>query len=94
MNNIRTIADFKRAMTIGTFWEASHQYIDNHPTPPKSLGIRECALNNSVDFGFKTDRGTISHCSWPKKKEFSTLDSGNTVVITNEFCELRYTQRN
>jgi len=94
MNNIKTIADFKRAMVPGTCWEAIHRYIGDNPSEPKSLGIRECGLNNTVDFGFKTDRGTISHCQWPTKATFSTSDNGNTVIITQPgFCELRYTQR-
>jgi hypothetical protein len=87
---MKTIADFKRAMIVGSMWECTHQYIGNNPSNPKSLGLRECGLNNSVDFGFKTDSG-ISHCAWPKKANF-TID-GETVVITQiGFCELRYTQ--
>lgn len=96
MNNIKTIADFKRAMLPGTFWYATHRYTDNNPTPKKYLGLRECGLNNSVDFGFKTGKapnGSISHCSWPKKSQFSTIDNGNTVVIKTSFCELTYTQK-
>jgi hypothetical protein len=93
MTNIKTIADFKRAMIPGTFWEATHQYIGEHPSEPKSLGVRECALNNSVDFGFKTDNG-ISYSPWPKKGEFITEENGTVVVITKPgFCQLRYIQR-
>lgn len=88
---MKTIADFKRAMTIGSTWECIHQYIGNNPSEPKSLGIRKCGLNNSVDFGFITETG-ISHCSWPKKSTFSVTNDGQTVVITQVgFCELRYT---
>ncbi len=87
-----TIADFKRAMVIGSVWECTHRYIGDNPSELKSLGVRECALNNSVDFGFKTDAG-ISHCSWPTKSTFSM--DGHTVVITRVgFCELRYTLLN
>ena len=87
---MKTIADFKRAMIPGTKWHTTHRYINNNPTPPKDMGIRECGLNNSVDFGFiNPASGQISHCSWPKKSEFSV--EGNTIVITNDFCELRYT---
>jgi hypothetical protein len=93
MNNIKTIADFKRAMVPGTFWEAQHRYTNNNPTPPKSLGIREVGKAQSNSFAFKTDRGTLSWCDWPKKSEFSTSDNGNVVVITTDFCELRYIQR-
>ena len=60
MNNIKTIADFKRAMIPGTFWECTHKYIGKNPSKPKSLGLRECVLNNSVDFGFKTEKGISS----------------------------------
>jgi hypothetical protein len=92
MNNIKTIADFKRAMLLGTTWEATHEYTGNNPTPPKNLGIREVGLVRTTNFGFKTDRGTISYCDWPKKSEFSTEDNGNVVVITKGFCKLRYRQ--
>ena len=92
MNNIKTIADFKRAMIVGTRWQASHRYIDGNPTPPKDLGIREVGKVQSNSFAFKTGRDRLSWCNWPKKAEFSTADNGNTVVIRNEFCELRYTK--
>ena len=89
---IKTIADFKRAMVPGTKWAATHAYIGKNPTPEKSLGTRECGLNNTVNFAFKTDRGTLSYCSWPKKAEFSTENNGKTIVITQEnFCRLTYT---
>ena len=94
MNNIKTIADFKRAMLLGTTWEATHEYTNNNPTPPKSLGVREVGLVRATSFGFKTDRGTISYCGWPKKSEFSTEDNGNVAVITTDFCKLRYRQVN
>jgi hypothetical protein len=92
MNNIKTIADFKRAMLLGTTWEATHEYTDNNPTPPKNLGIREVGVVRTTNFGFKTGRNTISYCDWPKKSEFSTEDNGNVVVITTGFCKLRYRQ--
>ena len=93
MNNIKSIADFKRAMRIGTRWEALHEYINNNPTPPKNLGIREVGKVQSNSFAFKTESGALSWCDWPKKSEFSTEDNGNTVVITTDFCRLRYTEQ-
>lgn len=94
MNSIRTIADFKRALIVGTHWEAYHKYLGEHPTEQKSLGIRTVAVNRGIGFGFETDRRTISYCDWPKKAEFSTEDGGNVVVITEPgFFELRYIQR-
>ena len=67
---IKTIADFKRAMIPGTYWEATHQYLEGRP-PEKSLGVRECVLNNSVGFGLRSASGEVSHADWPKRTEFS-----------------------
>ena len=95
MNNIKTIADFKRAMIPGTFWETTHKYIGEDQTARKSLGIRECVLNNTVGFGFTVDIMRVAHSDWPKRTEFSTEDGGNVVIITKPgFAELRYIQRN
>ena len=94
MTTIKTIADFKRAMTPKTIWETTHRYIGDRPSAEKSLGVRECALNNSVGFGFQTENG-ISHADWPKRAEFSTEENGRVVVITKEgFVQLKYTQHN
>ena len=92
MRKIKTIADFKRAMQPGTFWKTTLEYIGKRFTAPtKSLGIRECVLNNSVDFGFKSLKSKVSHSTWPKKSEFSVVD--DTIIIRiKDFCELRYTQ--
>ncbi len=93
MNNIKTVADFKRAMVPGTTWECTHRYIGEHPSEPKSLGRRECVLANSVDFGFESANspGEISHCQWPKRANMTTEDGGNVVILTTPgFCELRY----
>ena len=90
---MKTITDFKRAMQIGTKWQATHQWIHANGEllePIKDMGIRECRLHNTVDFGFKTDHNTISHSRWPKKMELSF--NGDTVIITTSFCQLKYTQ--
>jgi len=89
---IKTIADFRRAMLPGTIWETTHQYIGQRLTEEKSLGTRECALNRSVGFGFKTKMG-VSYCDWPKRAEFSTENNGRTIVITRKgFVRLKYTK--
>ena len=100
MDKIKTIADFKRSMDIGSVWDTKHRYIGNATTDPsgkspyKDMGVRECVLNNSVDFGFKDPKsGNTSHSRWPKKVEFTVTDNGHTVIITKEnFCELTYTK--
>ena len=90
---MKTIADFKRAMQIGTKWHTTHQWIDSNGDmldPIKDMGIRECRLHNTVNFGFKTDHGTISYSSWPKKAELAF--DNDTVVIKTSFCQLKYTR--
>lgn len=91
MKKIKTIADFKRAMQPGTFWKTTHKYIGRNPSSSKSLGIRECVLNNSVDFGFKSSTNYISHSAWPKKSEFS-VNNDTIIIRKKDFCELQYTQ--
>jgi len=88
---IKTIADFKRAMQLGTKWHTTHKYTNGpYTSPTKDMGVRECGLHYTIDFGFKTDHDTISHCTWPKKAQFRM--DGDTVVITTSFCQLKYTQ--
>jgi hypothetical protein len=88
---MKTIADFKRSMVVGTKWRAQHRYIGEHPSEISDLGVRECVLNNSVDFGFKTATGNISHSSWPRKGEFLYRD-GSVYITKKGFCELIYTK--
>jgi len=86
---VKTIADFKRAMQPGSRWLGVHEYIGNHPSEPRSLGIRECVHSNTANFGFRTPKDSISYMDWPKKAEFAA--NGNTVTITNDFARLTYT---
>ena len=87
---IKTIADFKRAMIKGTKWHSIHEFTGDNPKPPVDMGVRECGLNNSVDFGFiiPEKSGRVSHCNWPKKSEFST--DGQTVTIDSGWVVLKY----
>jgi hypothetical protein len=89
---METIADFKRAMTIGSKWHTTHRYIGNNPTEPKDLGIRECAIVQSNSFALRNpESGKPSFCDWPKRGEFSSNE--NSVTITKEgFCQLVYTK--
>ena len=90
MEHIKTIADFKRAMQVATLWQATHQFKDG---PLNDLGIRQCGLHNSVNFGFiMPEKGNrMSHCNWPLKSEFS-VTSDNTVIINSGWVKLTYKQ--
>lgn len=86
--NINTIAELKRQMIVGTRWNATNQFhdVDNII----DMGDRECALHNSVGFGFAVPKsGEISHCAWPKKAELVTHPGGFKIVT--DYCILTYT---
>ena len=69
---MKSIADFKRAMKLGTVWHTYHNLYHS------DMGIRECSKINTVGFGFKTVRqdGSIgtSHCEWPTKDLVEFVD--------------------
>ena len=92
MTNIKTIADFKRAMVKGSKWQATHRFSRN-PENVTDLGVRVCGLNNSVDFGFimPDKENRISHNQWPKKKEFNVSDD-NTVTMDSGWIIMTYKQ--
>ncbi len=87
---MKTLADFKRTMVPGTFWEATHKYRGKNPTKPKSLGRRECVHINTVGFGFRSASGATSYCDWPRRKEVAF--EGDIVTIKNTFTQLVYTK--
>lgn len=91
MNKFNSIADFKRAMQVGSVWHTTHQFIGDHPSPVKDKGIRTCSVHQSNSFAFKNPvTGENSWSDWPKKTEFSC--ENETVIITRDgFCQLKYT---
>ena len=93
---MKTIADFKRTMVPGTFWESTHEYIGEHPTPPKDFGVRECVLANTVNFALLTEKANgekvPSYSMWPAKKEFSVRQDGAVVIEKAGFVRLIYKQ--
>ena len=86
---MKTIADFKREMTVGTVWMTTHKFL-NPESQLKDMGIRTCSVVQSNSFAFRNPvSGENSWCDWPKKSEVSF--DGDTVVITREnFCQLTY----
>ena len=69
---MKTLADFKRALKVGTKWEAYNYIYD------RSLGIREVAKVDTVKVGFKSAMG-ISYCDFPKASMIKF--NGDTVEI-------------
>jgi len=93
MESIKSIADFKRTMVVGTFWEATHQFLEKYtPTKIKDLGIRKCVCSDTVKFGFFNEKvGGVSYCDWPNKKSFS-VENNVVIIQEDEFCKLTYKQ--
>lgn len=87
---MKTVADFKRSMTVGTVWKATHAFIGANPSPTKDMGTRECGLANTANFAFKNpESGELSYCDWPKKAEFSYND-GVVTIEKEGFVKLTY----
>lgn len=87
---MKTVADFKRAMVVGTKWKATHAYLSGAGAPSKPLGTRECGLANTVSFAFvNPESGELSYCDWPKKAEFS-FENGVVTIVKEGFCKLTY----
>lgn len=79
---MKTIADIKRAMTLGSRWHTVHHGF-SPDWMPKDLGIREITIVQTKSVAFKTERGN-SWIAIPNKSQvifenentFSIIDSG------------------
>jgi len=90
---MKTIADFKRAVTVGSKWHTTHNFVTNGINEPiKDMGVREVGKVQSNCFAFRTLSGELSYCDWPTKKEFSVENDGKTAVLNSGFAILNYTE--
>ena len=80
---MKTLADFKRAVKIGTKWEGFNHFYNS------SFGIREVSKVQSNRFAFKTVTVNGEVCdSWsdfPKSKDIRFKEDG-TVEIYGEWA--------
>ena len=76
---MKSVADIKRAMVLGSKWKAFH-----HPFS-KDMGIREIGKVMSNQVAFKTETGSLSYIDFPKKKDvvFNSPDSF-TIFYTDD----------
>lgn len=72
MEKPNSLASLKRFMSIGQKWDCSMLIESAVIWTP---GIRELAYIDTVKFGFRTDKGTISYCDWPKAKELVFINN-------------------
>ncbi len=79
---MKTIADFKRALTLGSKWQATWHSPDGAYTT--DLGTRKVGVVKSNRFGFERigENGEIilSWCEFPKAANFAVNDKGQVEI--------------
>ena len=87
---MKSIADIKRKMIVGSFWHTMWQCRGNY----KDMGRRTVAKVQSNCFGFKIIKAggseAVSWCDWPKLSEV-TFNSEKSFTIKHGDIELTYT---
>jgi len=70
---VKTIADFKRAMTLGSIWKTTHHFEGGKKS---SLGVHMCISINTVRFCLvKVEDGLpVSYANWPKATQYSFIN--------------------
>ncbi len=77
---MKTLADFKRRLTVGTQVETNHLKLG-------SFGIRPISIVQSNSFAFKTTRdGRLvdSWCEYPKAKDIEFIDKDTVRIYWGE----------
>lgn len=80
---MKTLADFKRAMSVGTKWEGFNHYYNS------SLGVRECSKSQTDSFAFRTEKGENSWSDYPKAKDIKFLEDGTVEIYKTWHNEYR-----
>lgn len=83
---MKTIAEFKRALSVGTLVHTTHhQTSKRDPETGKivfsdtDMGTRPVSVLKSTQVGFLTERGTVSWLQWPKASE--CIIEGNQMTV-------------
>ena len=69
---MKTLADFKRALTLGSTWEAIN-YL--RPDNPLNLGIRQVSIKQTNRVAFKTPSGNDSWLDFDKADCYEFIDN-------------------
>lgn len=82
---MKSIADFKREMKIGSTWLFTADWW------PLAI-VRTCERSQSNSFALTSPRDpkTRSWCDWPKKSEVEFSKDGLAITITHKLGWLRY----
>jgi len=82
MKTFKTLAEFKRVLSLGDKLHAFHH--GNSIMPAKDLGVREVVVKQSNAFALKTDKGDGSFGqSWLEypKASLAKIDEGKLIVL-------------
>jgi hypothetical protein len=81
---MRTIADIKRAFTLGSKWHCTHH--GYAPIwEPTDMGIRPISIVKTNQVAFKTSKGTDSWIQIPKKSEVIFHNEKSFSIIDPSF---------
>lgn len=84
---MKTLADFKRRLKVGTLLATESRHGD--------LGIRPVSIVQSNAFALKTTRpdGTVadSWCEFPKARDFKVVDENTVLISVDVEVTLKYT---
>lgn len=85
---MKTLADFKRALEVGSMWLAhNHRY-------NSSFGVRKLAEVKSTKFGFenvnKDGSVTVSWCDFPKACNIEFVDGGEVKIYVQWAVDERF----
>jgi hypothetical protein len=78
---MKTLADFKRALTVGSTWSCYNSLYN------MSFGIRKVACVKSNKVGFETEEGGISWLYFPVATEFEINKLTGAAEIYHPECD-------
>ncbi len=85
---MKSLADLKRAMQLGTKWDCFHNYYH------KNMGVREISIVQKNGVAFKTTREDGTTCnSWfyfPKARELEFVGDDKVLIIENGVIFMTY----
>lgn len=83
--HMKTLADVKRKMRLGTKWQCYHLIFNT------DMGIRKVGQIRTNAVAFLKPDGKLSWLDWPKAKDIQVNDENTFTILDNGEPVLRYT---
>lgn len=80
---MKTLAEFKRALKLGSVWETRHRSGRHWPERP-------VVTVGSKKVGFECENGTVSYLHFPKASDYSFDDGWAQLSIEDEGTKTKY----